>query len=133
MTDKIRTKSIWIVGLRLLCPKCGEGKLFTNPNPYNFKTIADMPGHCPKCNLSFMPEPGFYYGAMFMSYVVTVALSVLNFLWVYAIWGWATWTYLILNTIILILLLPYLFRASRSFYLAVVYRFEKATDKKMND
>ena len=78
-------------GFLLLCPKCGQGKLFKNPNPYNFKTIADMPDNCPHCNLSFMPEPGFYYGAMFMSYVVTVALSVLNFAWVYAIWGWATW------------------------------------------
>ena len=130
MTEKAKVKSIFVVGFKLLCPKCGEGKLFTNPNPYNLRTIADMPANCPNCNLSFMPEPGFYYGAMFMSYVIAVALSVLNFLWVYLIWGWATLIYLLINTIILILLLPYLFRASRSFYLAAVYRFEKGTDKK---
>ena len=132
MSGSKRQISIMKAGFLLLCPKCGQGKLFKNPNPYNFKTIADMPDNCPHCNLSFMPEPGFYYGAMFMSYVVTVALSVLNFAWVYAIWGWATWTYLILNTIILILLLPYLFRVSRSFYLAVVFRFEKSMDKRQD-
>ncbi len=127
MDKKIKAKSILSVGFKLLCPKCGEGKLFLNPNPYNLKTLAEMPSHCPNCQLSFMPEPGFYYGAMFMSYVITVALSVLNFIWAYLLWGWTTWTYLIINTLILIILLPYLFRAARSFYLAVVYRFEKNT------
>lgn len=85
MSSNKKQKSIWIVGFKLLCPKCGEGKLFKNPNPYNIKMIGDMPDHCPNCHLAFMPEPGFYYGAMFMSYVVTVALSVFNFAWVYLI------------------------------------------------
>lgn len=46
-----------------------------------------MPDHCPECGLSFMPEPGFYYGAMYVSYALTIALSVFNFIWIYMLWG----------------------------------------------
>ena len=28
-----------------------------------------MPDRCPHCNQNYMPEPGFYYGAMFVSYI----------------------------------------------------------------
>jgi Protein of unknown function (DUF983) len=24
---------------------------------------------CPKCNLNYYPEPGYYYGSMFISYI----------------------------------------------------------------
>lgn len=32
--------------------------------------------HCPKCRLNFFPEPGFYLGAIAISYVVTAALTI---------------------------------------------------------
>lgn len=31
---------------------------------------------CPKCGQDFMPEPGFYFGAMYFSYAINVALMV---------------------------------------------------------
>jgi uncharacterized protein (DUF58 family) len=67
---------------------------------------------------------------MFMSYVVTVALSVINFGWVFLIWGFAVWTYFILNTIILIVFMPFLFRLSRSFYLGIIYGLENLSRNK---
>ncbi len=30
-----------------------------------------MPSHCSKCHLNYYPEPGFYYGSMFISYIIT--------------------------------------------------------------
>ncbi|MFM2394305.1 MAG: hypothetical protein RLZZ546_2287 [Bacteroidota bacterium] len=30
-----------------------------------------MPEKCEVCEQNFMPEPGFYYGAMFISYIFT--------------------------------------------------------------
>ncbi len=30
-----------------------------------------MPKRCPHCNQKYFPEPGFYYGAMFISYIIT--------------------------------------------------------------
>ena len=65
--------------LKLKCPKCAQSNLFTDPNPYHFKKLGDMPVVCPNCALPFTPEPGFYYGAMYVSYALTVAMSVFNF------------------------------------------------------
>jgi hypothetical protein len=30
-----------------------------------------MPKNCPVCGQRFEPEPGFYYGAMFLSYIIS--------------------------------------------------------------
>ncbi|MBC7885361.1 MAG: DUF983 domain-containing protein [Saprospiraceae bacterium] len=51
------------------CPRCQEGDLFTVP--FEFSKPVDMPEHCPVCHQKFEPEPGFYYGSMFISYIIT--------------------------------------------------------------
>ncbi len=33
-----------------------------------------MPDHCSHCNQKFEPEPGYYYGAMFISYILSAFL-----------------------------------------------------------
>lgn len=114
----------------LKCPQCGKGNLFSTANPYNIKKFTDMPDHCPECGLSFMPEPGFYYGAMYVSYALTIALSVFNFIWVYMLWGFVVVPYLIINSVLLILLLPIFFRYGRSYYLALVYKIEKTANRR---
>jgi hypothetical protein len=35
-----------------------------------------MDAQCPKCGLGYYPEPGFYYGAMFISYIITAFYSL---------------------------------------------------------
>lgn len=89
-----------------------------------------MPGHCSVCGLSFMPEPGFYYGAMYMSYALTIALSVFNFIWIYLLWGFVVMPYLIINSVLLLLLIPLFFRYGRSFYLALIYKIEYTAKNK---
>ncbi len=116
--------------LTLRCPRCGKSPLFTQPNAYRLKTLGDMPAVCPNCSLPFMPEPGFYYGAMYVSYAITVALSVFNFIWIYLIWGFVVMPYLLINSLLLLLLLPLIFRYSRSIYLALVFRIEEAARKR---
>jgi uncharacterized protein (DUF983 family) len=122
--------STFKAALKLKCPKCGKSDLFSDPNPYHFKKLGDMPVVCPNCSLPFTPEPGFYYGAMYVSYAVTVALSVFNFIWVYLIWGFVVVPYLVINSILLIVFTPLVFRYSRSFFLAMVFGVEEAARKK---
>lgn len=57
--------------LTLRCPNCGKAQLFTNPNLFNLRQIGDMPPQCPHCQQDFVIEPEFYYGAMFISYILT--------------------------------------------------------------
>ena len=51
------------------CPRCRESSLFVEPLMLN--KPLDMPERCNVCGQNFMPEPGFYYGAMFISYIMS--------------------------------------------------------------
>lgn len=56
-------KSMW----NYKCPRCRKGDMFKKP-----LTLSDplaMPDQCENCGLPMEPEPGFYYGAMFLSYI----------------------------------------------------------------
>jgi uncharacterized protein (DUF983 family) len=61
------------------CPQCQEGEFFVS-HPYDLKRAGDIHVHCPNCGLKYSKEPGFYYGAMYVSYALGVALFVT--LWV---------------------------------------------------
>jgi uncharacterized protein (DUF983 family) len=62
------------------CPKCHEGSFFSNGFTFNPKKITAIYENCPNCNLKYMIEPSFFYGAMYVNYGVTVAISILTFL-----------------------------------------------------
>ena len=49
--------------MRLLCPRCGQGRLFTG--------WFAMREACPHCGLDFKREPGFYLGSIYINYGVT--------------------------------------------------------------
>lgn len=61
------------------CPRCQEGKFFIS-HPYDLKNAGNLHEHCNKCDLKYEMEPGFYQGAMYVSYALGVALFVT--LWV---------------------------------------------------
>jgi len=52
--------------LRLRCPACGEGRLFTG--------FFTMTGACSGCGLDFRREQGYYVGAMYINYGVTTTI-----------------------------------------------------------
>ncbi|MBA4018858.1 MAG: hypothetical protein C0483_16950 [Pirellula sp.] len=55
--------------LRLRCPRCGKGKLFT--------TWIRMHERCSECALDFRREPGFYLGSIYINYGLTaMAITV---------------------------------------------------------
>jgi uncharacterized protein (DUF983 family) len=58
--------------IKCKCPKCRQGDLFVKP--LVIKNFLTMPEQCNHCGQKTMPEPGFYYGAMFMSYIITAFL-----------------------------------------------------------
>ncbi len=62
--------------LSMKCPRCREGEMFETGS-FSFKKPFDMHRRCPKCDQNFFPEPGFYYGAMFISYIMTGWFCVL--------------------------------------------------------
>ena len=57
------------------CPKCQEGTFFKT-NPYNLKKSGETLKECSVCHQDYSPEPGFYFGAMYVAYALGVALFV---------------------------------------------------------
>ncbi|MFM9008621.1 MAG: DUF983 domain-containing protein [Bacteroidota bacterium] len=84
-----------------------------------------MHSHCPVCGLNNEPEPGYFYGAMYVSYAFTVAISVGVFLLYYVlIPEQGVLTFLVLLSIILAVLSPYTFRTSRAIWLNFFVRHQ---------
>lgn len=112
-----------ILGMK--CPSCGEGDMFYTPT-FSFKRPLEMPEHCPNCGQSFFPEPGFYYGAMFISYIVSGFFSI-GFImllhWVFKLS--IDFSFLIL-ILIAALFYVYLFRISRSVWLGLMVKKRSA-------
>ncbi|WP_317197681.1 DUF983 domain-containing protein [Polaribacter reichenbachii] len=61
------------------CPKCHEGEFFKYSFTFNPKKITKLHDNCSHCNLKYMMEPSFFYGAMYVNYGITVAISIAVF------------------------------------------------------
>lgn len=57
------------------CPYCHTGDFFVS-HPYDLRHTGDVHDHCGHCGRRFNIEPGFYYGAMYVSYAIGVAAMV---------------------------------------------------------
>ena len=67
------------------CPKCNEGNFFEDNYPLHLKKVMKMGSYCTKCGFKFEIEPSFFYGAMYVSYGLTVGFSIITFIILYAI------------------------------------------------
>lgn len=76
-----------------------------------------MNSHCSNCEVSFEPEPGFYFGAMFVSYAISVALFATIGTALYVLGNPADWVYLTAIVVGAILFTPFSFRYSRILFL----------------
>ena len=57
------------------CPRCQSGKIFKY-GPVTLKKFTEMYDDCPVCNLHFEIEPGFFWGAMYVSYTMTTGMML---------------------------------------------------------
>lgn len=100
----------------LRCPKCRTGKLFSSKT-YSLG-FTNMNTSCPACGFQFEIEPGFFWGAMYISYAVTIAISFVLTLLIYLLLQTSNiWIYIISIVSVLVLLAPFNFRLSRALML----------------
>ena len=117
-----RSKLYSILGLK--CPRCHEGNLFSNRNPYNLKDLDKMPDYCPKCGEDFQREVGFYYGAMMVSHATTTVIAVIVHAIVFYFYGWAIAPNLISITVIIVVFFPVIFRISRAIWINMFSKYD---------
>ena len=103
--------------LQLRCPRCHQGQLFTYP-ALNITKFARMPTACPVCGQAFEPEPGFYFGSMYITFAFNVAtFLVLGVLTYFLLGDPDTWVYVAIITGATVLLTPVILRYSRALML----------------
>ena len=95
------------------CPKCQEGDFFKYSFTFNPSKITQLHDNCPNCGLKYMIEPSFFYGAMYVNYGLTVALSIIIFLVSKLIFELSLLQSFIAIVVALILLAPVNLRLSR--------------------
>jgi uncharacterized protein (DUF983 family) len=111
------------------CPKCREGKMFPKGTLYTTQFMK-MNSHCAKCGQSFMPEPGYYFGAMFVSYALNTALFVAVWLGLILFLDEVSTTQLVVALIFTIVaLLPITFRLSRVLWIYIFIRYKSDQNK----
>ena len=99
--------------LQLRCPRCHTGKLFTH---VAFSTkFMEMPEDCPVCHQAYEPEPGFYYGAMYISSGFSTAVLLgIGFLLYYLANDPPLWVYVTTVAVAVSAVTPLLFRYARA-------------------
>jgi uncharacterized protein (DUF983 family) len=128
ITHETTRPNVILSALGNKCPRCRHGKLFKQSNPYKLNETMRMNEKCPECGQTTDMEPGFYYGTSYVSYALTIAISVATLVawWVLIglslqdnrfFWWMGT------NAVILILLQPVLMRISRTIWLYFFVRY----------
>lgn len=85
---------------------------------------------CPVCGQKMEIEPSFYYGTGYVSYALSVALTVASFVAWWVIIGMSLkddrfFWWIGLNAVLLLAAQPYLMRLSRTVWLSFFVRYDK--------
>ncbi|MBK7334835.1 MAG: DUF983 domain-containing protein [Saprospirales bacterium] len=109
--------------LHLKCPRCHEGDLFETGS-FSLKKPFDMPPKCGHCGLNYWPEPGFYYGAMFISYIFTGFFSLAFVMFFHWVLDWSIGASFGLLLLVCALFFVYFFRIARAIWLNVNVKYD---------
>ncbi|MBA2421988.1 MAG: hypothetical protein H0V61_02020 [Chitinophagales bacterium] len=88
--------------------------------------------NCRVCGISFFPETGFYWGSMYMSYVITVFFSVINVVLIGVLSHWNLYALVIGNALLLAVGFPLFFRYARVIWLQINMPFNAEVSKKFD-
>jgi uncharacterized protein (DUF983 family) len=92
--------------MRGRCPRCRSGRIFT--------ALMRMPEECEVCALRFEREPGYFTGAMYISYVLALPIFVGLFLALgYLVPELGAPVALVLTVLLFLPFVPVVFRFSR--------------------
>lgn len=109
--------------LMLKCPHCREGKVFLNKNPYKKNNFLKMNEHCPVCLQQLEVNKEFYYAPTFISYAISIFLSVCTFVAWWQFIGFSVndnriFWWFAANIVLILFLQPYILRLSRVTWLS---------------
>lgn len=102
----VAPRSLFSAIMHGLCPRCRRGRIF--------RGSVEMNRRCPVCQLSFQREPGYFLGAMYISYPLsTIILGIFFFIGLWLLPDWGYHWILLLAMIPFLPFVPWIFRMSR--------------------
>jgi len=110
--------------LRGKCPRCHEGDFFKYTFTMNIFKVNKIEKKCSQCDLKYMIEPAFYFGALYVSYGITVAICIVTFITSKIIFDLALLSSFIAVFIVLILFIPVNLRLSRILWINIFINYK---------
>lgn len=108
--------------LNYRCPRCRSSKLFKEP--FSITNPLNMHQHCAVCKQNFEPEPGFYFGAMFISYGLSALLFLIPSLILVLGFDWSANRAMLIVFILAGMSFFKILRLSRSVWIHINVRYE---------
>ena len=112
------------------CPRCQQEPMYVNKNPYILTKLYTMHKSCSHCGLQYQIEPSFFYGAMYVSYGITVAVGIATFIITKVFLSLQVTQSFIAILLALILTMPVTARLSRNIYINMFVSYDKNAIKK---
>lgn len=107
------------------CPKCHNESMYVNKNLFMVSQLFKMHERCSHCKTKYKIEPSFFYGAMYVSYGVSIVFALTVFLITYLLIGLSLVNAFIAIVLALILLFPVIARLSRNIWINIFMKFDK--------
>ncbi len=118
-------KAMW----QYRCPKCRDASSSLFKKPFHFKEPLNMNHSCDSCGQSFEPEPGYYYGAMFISYLLSTFLLLPIALVLVFYFEWKESSAMIIVILTGLLLFFRILRMSRSLWIHAMVKYNPGVKK----
>ena len=107
----------------LTCPRCQSGGLYETKT-WSFKKPFFMPANCPHCAQRYELETGFYYGSMFVSYIITAFIMFTVFALCKFLFEFDIVPSFVLVTALVLGLYVWIYRVSRAIWINFFVRFD---------
>lgn len=114
------------------CPKCHEESMYVDKNPYNVGNLYKMHEHCSHCGLKYQVEPSFFYGAMYVSYGLTVGIGIVIFVILNFFISLNANKSLLAIIIGIVVLMPVTARLARNIYINIFIHYDKNWKEKLD-
>ncbi|SHM74773.1 DUF983 domain-containing protein [Flavobacterium saccharophilum] len=112
------------------CPKCQNESMYSDKNPLHLTKVLKMNENCSHCGLKYQIEPSFFYGAMYVSYGLNVAVGIAAFIVSFVFFGASIEQSFLAIVITLIVLFPFVLRLSRNLYINMFISYDPNAGKK---
>jgi len=106
------------------CPKCQKESMYEDKNPLHLTKVLKMNENCSYCGFKYQIEPSFFYGAMYVSYALNVAVGIAAFIVSFVFFGATIEQSFLAIILTLVVLFPFVLRLSRNLYINMFVSYD---------